>query len=832
MSVANSACFHCGEPIPPGVTYSVRVRDRDEPVCCAGCRAVAELIAGIGLEDFYRFRTGPSPTPGSSSADAAVWESYDRPELLDQLTCLEAQERRSASFVLEGLQCAACAWLVERVLGREAAVERVSVNCATARVHIAWDPARIALSSLLARMAALGYRPHPVTVESIRDVAREERRLTLKRLFVAGLGMMQVMMCAYALYAGDFYGIETHLRQYLRIVSLLVSTPVMFYAGWPFLANAWRALRRRAVVMDVPVAIALVLAYGASVWNTYRGSGQVYFDSVTMFIFFLTLARSVEMFARHHTGGATDALARMMPFVAHRASSGGVVGERAPQDVPVTALVPGDELVVHPGEAVPADAAIIAGSARIDEALLTGESLPVRRGPGDRLLAGSLNLDVPLRARVTAVGSATVLSGIIALLERAQATKPRMVTQADRLAAWFLKRILLTTALVCGIWLVVEPGRAFDATLAVLVVTCPCALSLAMPAAIAATTAAMARLGILVTRGDAIESLARITHAVFDKTGTLTTGRMAVLECRTVGANDEPRCRAIAASLERAAEHPIARAFAAGPANLAPAQDIRMIPAAGIEGEVGGRRYRIGRPGFVAGLREQKAQSHSGADERSEISLGDQREELAVFRLHDDLRPEVPETIRALKRRGIQCEILSGDGLVAVAQAARACGIDIMHARQSPADKLTRIRTLERKGAIIAMVGDGINDAPVLRGAAVSIAMGDRSPLACATADLILIGESLAPLPAAIDVAKRMRQVGRQNLVWAAGYNLVALPLAAFGFVPPWLAAIGMSLSSMFVVANALRLAPRRAPARRTRAIALTEASDSGARAV
>ena len=832
MSVAKSACFHCAQPIPPGVTWSVRVHDRDEAVCCVGCRAVAELIAGIGLEDFYRFRTGPSPTPRPNSADTAVWESYDRPELLEQLTRLEAPSRRSASFVLEGLQCAACAWLVERVLAREPAVERVSVNCATARVHIAWDPARIALSSLLGKMLALGYRPHPVTAESIRGLAREERRLTLKRLFVAGLGMMQVMMCAYALYAGDFYGIETDLRGYLRIVSLLVSTPVMFYAGWPFLENAWRALRRRAVVMDVPVAIALVLAYGASVWNTYRGSGQVYFDSVTMFIFFLTLARSVEMFARHHTGGATDALARMMPFVAHRTRSGGAIDEAAPQDVPVTALAPGDELVIYPGEAVPADGVIVAGSARIDEALLTGESLPVCRGPGDRLLAGSLNLDVPLRARITAVGPATVLSGIVALLERAQATKPRMATQADHLAAWFLKRILVTTALVCGAWLLIEPGRAFDATLAVLVVTCPCALSLAMPAAIAATTAAMARLGILVTRGDAIESLARITHAVFDKTGTLTTGRIAVLGCRTVAALDEVKCRAIAAALERATEHPIARALAAAPMGIAPAQDVRVIPAAGIEGEVGGRRYRIGRPSFVAGLREQSAPLHILEDERAEISLGDEREELAVFRLHDELRPEVPETIQALKSRGIQCEILSGDGMVAVAQAARACGIDVMRARQSPADKLSRIRTLEREGAIVAMVGDGINDAPVLRGAAVSIAMGNRSPLACATADLILIGESLAPLPAAIDVAKRMRHVARQNLGWAAGYNLVALPLAALGFVPPWLAAIGMSLSSMFVVANALRLAPRRAPARRTRAIALTEAADSSARAV
>jgi Cu2+-exporting ATPase len=802
-------CLHCQDPIPTGLDICARINSQHAVFCCHGCRAVAELIAGAGLEDYYRFRDIPANRVPDPIADE--WRAYDQDTLLTQLTQLEHDGTRSTTLALDGIGCAACGWLIDRMLKREDGVCTVNMNVATARLRVRWQPSTLPFSQLLQQLARLGYRPHPLDPLAVDKHLQDEKRSALKRLAVAGLGMMQVMMFAVAMYASDLgnaaEAMDSSVRSFLRGVSLLCATPVMFYAGWPFFVKAWRAIRVRAIVMDVPVSIALMLAYGASLWNTFLNRGDVYFDSVVMFVFFLSLGRFVEMLARHRTGDVTDALARLAPITAHRVRQEGET--QSVDDIAVTALSLGDEILVRSGETIPVDGVIKAGTSRIDEAMLTGESLPVTRSVGASVAAGTLNLQTPLRVRVTAIGQATVLSGIVRLLQGAEADKAPLATAADRAASWFLGRILVGAGLVAAAWIAIDPSKAFDATLAVLVVTCPCALSLATPTALAAATAALARRGVLVTKSKALESLAKITRVIFDKTGTLTHGEITIQRCEVLSGAVEPRCRSLAAALEQHAEHPIARAFDQQ-SDQSPATAVQVHPGDGIEGVIDGVVYRIGRREFVAALfsnsNDQQAEQSQEHDAR--VYLGDSKGLLAAFQLGDRLRGEALDVVRALKLQQLDTEILSGDAWVPVAHAAAQCGIETFAARQSPADKLEHVRALAARGEVVAMIGDGINDAPVLKGAAVSVAMGRASALAQVSADIVLVGNSLSALPEAVEIARKTQRIVKQNLAWAATYNLVALPLAAMGFVPPWLAAIGMSASSIVVVLNALRLAP------------------------
>ena len=805
MADAPADCFHCGEPLGRRAPLWTTVRGAAVAVCCAGCRAAAETIAQLGLEDFYRFRTAPASKPTDAAGE---WRAYDDPALRDSLTRREA-DGRSAILWIDGLTCAACGWLITRAVTQMEGVVRADLNMATGRAQIVWDDGKATLGKLLGGIAALGYRPRVVTGGNVDSLAKLERRANLKRLAVAGLGMMQVMMFAIAMYTGDADGMDPSIRAYLRIVSLLVATPVMLYGGWPFLRGAVNSLRMRSVTMDVPVSVGLILAYAASVFNTWRQRGEVYFDSVTMFIFFLTVARYVEMVARHHSTGVTDALSRLIPATAHRLTGG--PGAEIIQDVDVRQLGAGDRVLVRAGEVIPADGEILGGGARIDESMLTGESVAVARIAGDRVAAGTLNADTPFTLGVTAAGSSTVLAGIVALLARAQAERPRITRAADRIAGWFLSLVLAAAAAVCGVWLVLDPSKAFPATLAVLVAACPCALSLATLVAVANASTALARRGVLVAHADAIEGLAKVTRVVFDKTGTLTDGRVQIGEFSPSRGASERDAVEIAATLEAASEHPIARAFASAAGAGGVAADAQIVAGSGVEGSVGGRRYRIGTNAFVrAGFGGDLGRAAPGATGARDdvIFLGDTAGFLGGFTLEDSPRPESAGVVRRLMEEGIGVEISSGDSKAAVRRVARHCSIERYAGRQTPMQKLERIRSLAADGEFVAMVGDGINDAPVLGGAGVSVAMGRGSALAHASADLILVGDSLQALPDAFRLARRTMRIIRQNLAWAVAYNATVMPLAAVGWLPPWMAAIGMSASSIVVVLNSTRARP------------------------
>jgi Cu2+-exporting ATPase len=779
-------------------------------MCCPGCQAVARAIVDAGLADYYRYRTSPAQT-GQPLVPAFLDELhlYDRPDLQARFVRVDAEDVREAALVLEGITCAACVWLSERHVGRLPGVLEFRVNYATHRARVRWDRNRVRLSEILQAISAIGYLAHPYDPDRQQEVADRERKAALRRLAVAGIGAMQVMMFAVGLYVGAWSGIEPEMASFLRWVSLVVATPVVFYSARPFFVSAWRDLRRRQLGMDVPVSLAIGGAFAASAWATVTDVGEVYFDSVSMFTFFLLTGRYLEMAARQRAAAASDSLVRLLPVTAHRLED---VGET---QVPVSDLRPGDRVRIRPGETVPTDGRVVEGASTVDESLVTGESLPLARRPGERLIGGTVNVESPLVMEVDRVGEETVVAAIVRLLDRAQGEKPRIAQLADRVAAWFVGALLLVAAGVYAWWYGHAPGEAFWVTLSVLVVTCPCALSLATPAAVTAATGTLTRRGLLTTRGHALETLARATHVIFDKTGTLTRGRLALRGTRPIGGLPVDQCLAVAAGLEAGSEHPVGKAI------VLAAGDVR--PAAGV---VDGRRYRVGRPDFVAGLSGMPAPAADAAGV-TVVALGDGDGPLALFELADTLRPEAPETVRALQALGLEVWLLSGDAAPVVERAARELGIAEARAGLRPDDKLRAVRALQARGAVVAMVGDGVNDAPVLAGASVSIAMGKATELAQASADMVLISDHLPHLAEGVHMARRMLAVVRENLGWALLYNAIALPLAAAGHVLPWMAAIGMSASSLLVVLNALRLkrlSPLRPPAGEGRAAQAREA--------
>ena len=798
--VVEQRCFHCGEDVPPGENRTVTVEGAPRPVCCSGCQAVASMILGSGLDEFYRFRDALPGQPEDEEAaagDRGRWAAYDREELQREFVHHHGDGRSEVALLIEGLYCAACCWLIERALQRWPGVVEIHVNPATGRARLVWESERVPLSGLLAELERIGYQGHPLRVGAARDMAAQERRRALRRLAVAGLGMMQAMMFAVGLYAGEYYGMELIHQEMLRWVSLLVATPVVLYSGFPFFHGLYRDLRALSPGMDVPVGLAIGSAYLASVYMTVTGGAEVYFDSVTMFVFLLLIARYAEMVARHHASDTADALASLTPSTATRITPEGE------ELVAARELMVGDEVLIRPGESVPADGTVVWGEGSVDEAMLTGEAMPRRRSTGDRVVGGSINVAGTVRVRVEAVGTDTVLSGIVRLLERAQSDRPRLARLADWVARRFVTVVLILAAAVYAYWLQHDPSQAFLILLAVLIATCPCALAMATPMALAGGTSRLALHGLLVTRRDALEGLAKATYVVFDKTGTLTRGEIAVGEVECFGNAGREECAMLAAALERYSEHPIARAFTDGSSGRVPeAESVTLERGAGVEGRVDGRLYRIGSPAFAAGLYGGEPLSREG----SWVALADEKGVLAGFQMVDRLRDDAQETVGALREFGLQAEIASGDDPSVVGAVANHLGLNRWQGRMSPEDKLARIRSLQAEGQRVIVVGDGVNDAPVLAGADVSAAMNAGTALAQTSADMVILGDRLRPLVDGVAGARGTLRIMKQNIGLSAGYNFSALPLAAAGFLTPWMGALGMTVSSLVVVLNAGRL--------------------------
>ena len=1060
---APPGCHHCGAPVGHRSPVAT-VAGREVRICGDACRTAVETIANAGLDAWYGLRTH-SDAQGAATADPrhrAEIDAWRVPEVEASVVRRSAggghrggdggdtgretgahgrsthrtsthgtsahgtsthgtstHGTSAVTLTVEGMRCAGCAWLVERLLASVPGVNAATVDFPLRRAEVRFDARVTRLHTLLEALARVGYRAVPYTAHEEEAAIESERRTRIRGLGISALFGMQVMLLSIALYASEHQGgMDAGFERLFRWLAMVLTVPVLIWPGRAFFTGAAAALHGRRPTMDVPVALGLSIAFLGSVFATITGEGDVWFDSVVMFVALLNAARYLELLARRRATAAIRALARSTPLVATRVREGGIeaggVGTAA-ERVPAAALRPGDRVRVRPGEVVPADGVIRAGHSAFDESLLTGESDPVSRSAGGRVLAGSVNGSGVVEVEVARTGDATVLGGVLRRAEQAARERPAIARLSDRAAAWFIAGVLVLAAGVAAWWLLHDPARTIPVLVSVLVVTCPCALSLATPAAMTAALGALARAGLVVTGANAVERLARATHCLADKTGTLTEGRFRLRSVSALAGIPESRCLALAAALERYATHPAASAIVAaadavggreeaatpsgvsagaarthdrknrgsapdtgaavpdaggfgadtgaaapdaggfgadtgaavpdaggsapdtgaavpdaggfgadtgaaapdaggfgadagaaapdpgGPGSdtgstvaesagggpgtrtagpeatcTGPLVDDASADTGGVTGRIGGVRYAVGNADYVAracalaaheihaatacgktlqsvagsasstrtagsgspayadgsddGGRDGRCGGSRGNGRGSGGAGGDRcggddrgathaflaREGvlLARFTLADTLHPGARTLVEGLRARGIETTIASGDSTGAVERTARALEVARHLAGLSPEDKLDEAARLTARGERVLMLGDGVNDAPALAGAHVSVAMGRGAAAAAARADAVLIGDDPDGLLAGIDVARRARRIVKQNLAWALGYNLVALPLAAAGAVPPWAAAIGMSLSSLAVAGNALRLG--RAPGGRT----------------
>ena len=752
---------------------------------------------------------------------AAAYLHLDDPaELADVARELPARpgapRRLEAVLTIDGVHCAACVVAIERAL--RDAVDEVSVGAATRRARLVFRPDAQPLSGLLGRIAALGYRPRPVSRRALASAEAAGRRASLWRMLVAVLCMMQVMMYSVPRYVAAPGDMGEDLVRLLGWAEWMLTLPVLLFAAGPFFRNAWRDLRGRRIGMDVPVALGIAVTFVASSVAA-PGGGEIWFDSVTMFVAFLLVGRWLESAARERAlAGVGDLLARLPETVERLDAHGRVV-----DTVTLRRLRAGDRVRVPVGQSVPADGTVESGRSHADESLLTGESTPIAKAPGDAVAAGSLNLSGPLVLRLDRAPRESRLQEIADLIEAASARKPRLARLADRWAGPFLAAVLVLAAASWAAWQFVDPSRAIQVAVAVLVVTCPCALSLATPTALLAAAGSLARTGLLARSPQAIEALAQAQAFVFDKTGTLTLDRLSLAAVRPTAAAeaaglDARALLALAVAVEAGSTHPVAAALRRAlpaPAPLPEVTDVAEHGGGGVAARArwddgAWRAVRLGSRRFVG---DADGAGPAGGDPTdAPVALSIDGRVVARFELAETLRPDAPAALAALRRDGLALEILSGDEPGRVARTAAELGVSRWRARATPEDKLAAIEALQRGDRRVAMVGDGINDAPVLARADLSVAFATGAALAQHHADLLLLGGRLDALVQARALARRTMRVVAQNLAFAATYNALAIPLALAGLLPPWLAGLGMAASSLVVVLNAMRLAPRARP--------------------
>jgi len=783
--------------MPEAAALLVTIDGTARPFCCQGCVAAAQLIDALSLQSFYELRNTceipavtqePRPVLGTEDYRAALTSAADGSNTL--------------RLMIPDIRCVACVWLLEQVLSRQSGVQDVHVNFARRRLQIRFSaPAQ--LEVLVALIQQLGYSAIPDLPDARREAATHQRKTMLLRLGVAGLCMMPVMMFALASYLAGAptaqnpaSGMDPLYETLLRWASLALTTPVVFYSAAPFHRGAWQSLRHHQLGMDLPVSLAILAAWVLSVYNTLSFGSAVYYDTACMFAFLLLLGRHVELISRQHFEDNEDALLRLLPGLVwrERAGTGGQFDA-----VPLGSVVAGDVLRVLPGETIPADGILVEGSASISDSAFTGEPLPVLRLPGERVLAGAMNHDGTLRVQATCAASDFLITQLARLHEEATAYRPRWSLLADRAAGWFIGSVLVLSAGAGLFWFQAGSSDYLVIALTVLVVACPCALSLATPVAITVATTTLRRHGVLIRNGAFLERAARTTAVAFDKTGTLTEAALRVEAIVPLSPLSAQECLLIATALERQSQHPIARAFITPTALEATAVD--CVAGGGVAGDIDGIRYRIGRPGFAC----NDAQCPEPPSEEGLWVLLSAAAPLAWIQLQDTLRADAHETLQALRRSGLRTALLSGDSSPAGRRLAESLPMDLLYTGMSPQEKISTIRTLGEHDTLM-MVGDGINDAGAMAAAACSVAVTPRDVLVQHSADATLLSPSLPLLPAVLRFARRTRRIIRQNLAWSLAYNLSAIPLALFGLLPPWLAAIGMSLSSLLVVLNAGRL--------------------------
>ena len=897
-------CFHCGDPVPQP-PFHAEILGQSREMCCMGCQLAAQSIVEAGLEQYYLDRSEINRT-ASLPTQLTRLEVYDHDEIKSQF--VYAQDGMSvAELSVNNLRCAACTWLIESRLDELEGIGKCQVNLTNQRMRVIWDENKLPISRILAVINEIGYEAKPYRQDTHEAMLARHNNQMLLRLGIAALGSMQAMMYAVALYFGEYSDMLIFQRDFLRWVSLFVSTPVFFYAGIPFFTSAWSAIRARQVNMDVPVSLALIITFFASLYATITGQGETYYDSVSMFIFFLLAGRYIEHNARLKAATMANDLVVVEPVLVQKiaedksaaeyilqllkeneyqqdkaieneAQKGSSVAAevmpdfmqrmdanvhqltlRIAQDwqqsrnqqkvqsqseadteskqmVTAHSLQVGDIILVEAGSEIISDGILLSSTATVSQSLLTGEGDLIIKSQGDYIVGGAQNDSQPFEMLVTALPKDSQIGLIDRLMNRAMSEKPKLAQQADKLARWFVARILVLSVLVFVGWYIVDPSQAIWATVAVLVATCPCALSLATPIALTVSTNRLASYGFLTTRGHTLQTLAEITHVAFDKTGTLTYGKPNLLNIELIRPKSQTEIDdlsltaqkdtllAIAAALEVGSRHPIAHALltAAYQLHLPSTQAVQHYPAGGVEAMIDGTVYRIGHKDFALDKTDNSVNDIDASNDLT-IDLVAQRassavvlsyqntdskkwQALACFYFNDKVRDSAQSMLDTLKGLGIESVMLTGDPSPQALVMAESLGMQAAYNGLSPTDKVNHIQQLQSKGAVVLMVGDGINDAPVLAAADVSTSIAGAADLAQVSSDSIILNGQIEAITAAKRISDKTERIIKQNFRWALAYNSIVLIPAALGYVPPWLAAIGMSLSSLFVVLNALRL--------------------------
>lgn len=790
-------CFHCGEEIKGSIPCYAIINDVKEPMCCIGCQCVAELIASSKLEDYYKLRetghllTRPKPTSKEQTQEWLQFEKdiYENKHKQESITPFEL------SVYIDNMACGACAWLIEHNLKQNFSIHSVNVNLATRELFVSWHDDTIKPSEIFRNIHQLGYQIRLSGYEKSNNTQKHYRD-QLKRLAVAGFGMMQVMTYSVSLYMGAFQDIEPIYVKFFELTSLIIATIVVFYSGKPFIVRAIFQFNNRNWGMDIPIAIAILSAYIASCFTLFRDlEGEIYFDSAVMFIFFISISRLIEANIRRRAQATNKQVLDLLPN-SIQIKRDGVVLNTTPEKLKTRDCLP-----LSTNTIVAADGQLIGGLVWVDESVMTGEALPTCKRLHDTLLAGSKIVRGEGLLSVSRPSHHSALANIQKLVQKAQRLKPRFAQFTDVLARYFVTFVLTTACLVGLYWLVVDPNMAFKAVLATLVVSCPCALSLAIPSAFIANTQALLRRGILVRDIRALENLSGVKTLIFDKTGTLTSGHCTLTDVKTYTKLTAETCKRIAASLEQTQTHPLAFAFHRIK-NVRVVSDTQTTDGQGVEGKVLGHHFRLGQPSWAC---YGNAVNYTSSNTSPDIMLSMNGLPVASFIVDDPLKSTAKYTMDWCTREGFQTVLLSGDCEERVTNTFNILSMDYKQARCSPEDKLSYLQSLRAQKIETAMIGDGVNDAPILSAADVSISMGKNSLVAQTYADFVLLNDRIESIPLLFLSAKKCMRIAKQNAGWAIAYNVVGIPLAASGLLTPWLAALGMSVSSLLVVLNAQR---------------------------
>ena len=809
-------CYHCHKMIPADSNCFADILGTRRTFCSTDCKAIAESITSSGLDDFYRYR---SPVNKGEPAhkvqpDTAFLSIYDHPKEQKSFVHVVG-EHCQASLLLENIKCSACLWLVEQHMRKLAGVREVLIDASSHQMSVTWDPGCIKLSAILLAVNNIGYEAHPFDQSRREQLIKEQKYRNSERLIFVGFLMMPVVSFQIASYwvgGPDDTGTMPLFVTLGRWFMLAVVTIIMAYSGQDFFKGAWQNLRHMQLGMDVPIALGLTTAWLASMAATLRGKGDVYFDSIVMFIFFVLLARIWELRGRLKSANALDAALKIRPQSAQRIAAGGEM-----EQVSVLDLEEGDILHLDPGEKVPVDGRLMSGTGSFDESLLTGEALPVVHHCGERVIGGACTIDQPVEIKVIRTAQGSTMMEIHKLVARGLKGRPAYAHLADQFVPFFITGVLVLALLTLLFWLWFDPTRAVPNLIAVLIVTCPCALALATPVALSISAGRFAQMNILPMDMGALEPLAKATMIAFDKTGTLTLGKPVLCDQLVVGVLCKEAALAKAALLESRSEHPFARAIKAAAlqqgTKLSALAKVQNFPGQGVEGEVDGVQWRMGKIEFalkghsLANGPVERWRDKELSKGRSVIMLACFGKPEALFSLEDESRDFIVESLEELRNKGLEkFVILSGDHQKSVTHLAHKIGIQQALGGMKPDEKLAWMLKQQANGECVIMVGDGINDAPVMSASDAAISFSSATELARQSSDFVILSKDFGNLPCVFELARSTGRIIKQNLAWAASYNFLAVPAAAMGIVPPWVAAIGMSFSSLLVISNAMRL--------------------------